>query len=123
MSIFMKSSSSSLTVEEERDLRAVGTTVLDTSVFEDRLYFYLMAMAAEREHEIIVRGIHAGIARARVSGTKSGKPIGRARVAPDKIEKIRETLATGAGILKTAKLCHTSATVVQRVKQEQAVAK
>ena len=38
-------------------------------------------MFAEFEREIIVERIHAGLARAREQGTKSGKPIGRPRTS------------------------------------------
>ena len=45
----------------------------------------MLVVFAEFERAIIQERINAGIARAREKGTKSGKPIGRARVDP-KIE-------------------------------------
>jgi DNA invertase Pin-like site-specific DNA recombinase len=39
-------------------------------------------------------------------GAKSGKPIGRARIAPAKEASIRAALASGKGILKVARVRH-----------------
>jgi hypothetical protein len=44
--------------------------------------------------------------RARVVGTKSGKPIGRARINSAKENAIRAALASGKGILKGARVRH-----------------
>jgi hypothetical protein len=49
--------------------------------------------------------IHAGIARARKNGTKTGKPIGRARTSRKVEDAIRASLASGNGIHKTAREC------------------
>jgi DNA invertase Pin-like site-specific DNA recombinase len=63
---------------------------------------------------------HTGLARAREKGTKSGKPIGRARIDPTREAAIRAALASGNGILKTARQCGTGTSVVQRIKAEMA---
>jgi hypothetical protein len=55
--------------------------------------------------------------RARKHGTKSGKPIGQPPLAQVKVEAIRAELARGAGILKTARLCGTGVSAVQRIKR------
>jgi hypothetical protein len=52
----------------------------------------------------------------REQGTKSGKPIGRARVDPKIEDTIRASLAGGKGILKTARECKVGSSTVQRVK-------
>jgi DNA invertase Pin-like site-specific DNA recombinase len=62
----------------------------------------MLGVFAEFERTIIQERINAGIARAREKGTKSGKPIGRARADP-KIEDTIRLLASGKGILKTAR--------------------
>jgi hypothetical protein len=58
----------------------------------------------------------SGIARARQCGTKSGKPIGRARIDPKVEEAIRVSLASGKGVLKTAREVKVGSGTVQRVK-------
>jgi DNA invertase Pin-like site-specific DNA recombinase len=40
----------------------------------------MLGVFAEFERAIIQERIHAGLARAREKGTKSGRPIGRARI-------------------------------------------
>ncbi len=50
---------------------------LDTSTPAGKAMFQMLAVFAEFEREIIAERIHAGLARAREQGTKSGKPIGR----------------------------------------------
>jgi DNA invertase Pin-like site-specific DNA recombinase len=60
----------------------------------------MLGVFAEFERAIIQERINAGIARAREKGTKSGKPIGRARVDRKTEDVIRASLASGKGILK-----------------------
>jgi DNA invertase Pin-like site-specific DNA recombinase len=80
----------------------------------------MLGVFAEFERAIIQERIHAGLARARVVGTKSGKPIGRARIGAAKEAAIRTALASGKGILRTARECGTGTSVVQRIKAEMA---
>jgi DNA invertase Pin-like site-specific DNA recombinase len=76
----------------------------------------VMASLAKQERLRHLERIHAGISKARQCGTKSGKPIGRARV-DQKIENaIRASLASGKGILKTARELKVGSGTVQRVK-------
>jgi DNA invertase Pin-like site-specific DNA recombinase len=89
---------------------------VDTSTPAGRALFQMLGVFAEFERAIIQERIHAGIARARVQGTKSGKPIGRARIAPDKEAAIRAALMTGKGILKIARELGVGSSVVQRIK-------
>jgi len=53
--------------------------------------------------------------RARLHGTKSGRPVGRPEVSADKVAEIKAMRATGAGILKTAKTLRVGVSVVQRL--------
>src|SRR5712671_1323329 len=73
---------------------------VDTSTPAGKALFQMLGVFAEFERSIIQERITAGIARARLVGTKSGKPIGRARIEPAKEAAIRAALATGKGILK-----------------------
>ena len=52
----------------------------------------------------------------REEGTKSGKPIGRARVDSKIEDAIRASLVGGRGILKTARECGVGSSTVQRVR-------
>jgi DNA invertase Pin-like site-specific DNA recombinase len=76
----------------------------------------VMASLAKQERLRHLERIHAGIARARQCGTKSGKPIGRARIDPKVEEAIRVSLASGKGVLKTAREVKVGSGTVQRVK-------
>jgi DNA invertase Pin-like site-specific DNA recombinase len=91
---------------------------VDTTTPAGRALFQMLGVFAEFERAIIQERIHAGLARARVVGTKSGKPIGRARIDAMKEAAIRTALASGKGILKTARECSTGTSVVQRIKAE-----
>ena len=55
---------------------------LDTSTPAGKALFQMLGVFAEFERSIIQERIAAGIARARAQGTRSGKPIGRARIDP-----------------------------------------
>ena len=67
---------------------------------------------------IIQEWSRAGLARAREKGTKSGRPMGRARIDATKEAAIRTALASGKGILRTAREGGTGTSVVQRIRAE-----
>ena len=58
---------------------------LNTSTPAGKAMFQMLGVFAEFEREIIAERIHAGLARAREQGTKSGNPIGR----PEKFGHVR----------------------------------
>ena len=91
---------------------------VDTTTPAGRALFQMLVVFAEFERAIIQERIHAGLARAREKGTKSGKSIGRPQIGWRKAEQIRAELRKGTGILKTARLTGTGVSTVQRVKQE-----
>ncbi len=77
-------------------------------------------MLAEFEREIIAERIHAGLARAREQGTKSGKPIGR---PPTSIERRRAVVGArkaGGSIRQIAGELRMSTATVQQVLREDA---
>ena len=78
----------------------------------------VMSSLAKQERLRHVERVHAGIARARIKGTQSGKPIGRPWIDKRKGAAIRAELAKGTGILKTARLCKVGTGTVQRIKRE-----
>jgi DNA invertase Pin-like site-specific DNA recombinase len=66
---------------------------------------------------MIVERVKAGISRAR----SQGKRLGRRPVVDAVVQRIREQLAGGSGILKTAKALNVGTGTVHRVKREMAV--
>jgi DNA invertase Pin-like site-specific DNA recombinase len=106
------------------ELSAVGCDLylekqaVDTTTPAGRALFQMLGVFAEFEREMIKARVNAGIERARKYGTKSGKPIGQAPLPPAKVEAIRAELAKGTGIIKTARLCGTGVSAVQRIKRE-----
>src|SRR5215472_1833352 len=101
------------------ELNAVGCDLylerqaVDTTTPAGRAMFQMLGVFAEFERAIIQERIRAGIARARVRGTKSGNPIGPPETPRIKIEAIKAELAKGTGVLKTARLCGCGVSVVQ----------
>ena len=89
---------------------------LDTSTPAGKALFQMLGVFAEFERAIIQERIYAGIARARAVGTKSGRPIGRAKISEEKEAAIRAALAAGKGVLKVAREVGTGSSVVQRIK-------
>jgi DNA invertase Pin-like site-specific DNA recombinase len=76
---------------------------------------FFLRVFAEFERGIIRERVNAGLARARVKGTK----LGRRRVAPAVEARILESRASGNGILKIGRKLGIGTSVVQRVfKQE-----
>jgi DNA invertase Pin-like site-specific DNA recombinase len=106
------------------ELNAVGCDLylerqaVDTTTPAGRALFQMLGVFAEFERAIIQERVHAGIARARKNGTKSGKPIGRARVGREVERAIAASLASGKGVLKTAREVGVGVGTVQRVKAE-----
>jgi DNA invertase Pin-like site-specific DNA recombinase len=91
---------------------------LDTTTPAGRALFQMLGVFAEFERSMIRSRVKAGLARARLHGTKSGRPIGQQPLARYKVEAIRAELAKGTGIIKTARLVGTGVSAVQRVKRE-----
>jgi DNA invertase Pin-like site-specific DNA recombinase len=89
---------------------------LDTTTPAGRAMFQMLGVFAEFERGIIVERVKSGLARAR----SQGKQLGRRPVCAEVVERIREQLATGAGILATAKALRVGTGTVHRVKREMA---
>ena len=74
----------------------------------------MLGVFAEFERAMIVERVKAGLSRARSQGKRLGRrPVGEAVVA-----RIREQLATGSGIVKTAKVLGVGTGTVHRIKRE-----
>jgi DNA invertase Pin-like site-specific DNA recombinase len=108
------------------ELRAKGVDLylhkqgLDTSTPHGKAMYGMLSVFAEFERDMIVERVNAGLARAKASGTKSGKAIGRPKVAGKVEELIKAELAKGTGVLKAAKLLGVGTGTVQRIKAEMA---
>jgi DNA invertase Pin-like site-specific DNA recombinase len=76
--------------------------------------FQMMGVFAEFERAMIVERVKAGLSRAR----NQGKRLGRRPVSNDVVQRIREQLAGGSGIIKTAKLIGCGVGTVHRIKRE-----
>jgi DNA invertase Pin-like site-specific DNA recombinase len=106
------------------ELKAAGCDLylerqaVDTTTPAGRALFQMLGVFAEFERSIIQERINAGIARARIVGTKSGKPIGRPKASAAKIAQICAELEKGTGIVKTARLVGVGVNLVQRIKHE-----
>jgi DNA invertase Pin-like site-specific DNA recombinase len=75
---------------------------------------------AEFERSMIRERVMAGLDRAKKLGTRSGRAIGRPKVAAAVENAVRARLAAGEGILKVAKGVGVGVATVQRVKREMA---
>jgi len=91
---------------------------LDTGTPAGKAMFQMLGVFAEFERSMIVQRVRAGIAKARASGTKSGKAFGRPRIPAKKEAAVRAALAAGTGIRKTAKLVGVGNETVSRIKRE-----
>jgi DNA invertase Pin-like site-specific DNA recombinase len=92
---------------------------LDTTTPAGKAMFQMMGVFAEFERSMIVERVRAGIARAKTSGTKSGKAFGRPRTAPEVEQRIRDALATPGrpGFHKIAAQFGVATGTVQRIAQ------
>jgi DNA invertase Pin-like site-specific DNA recombinase len=68
---------------------------LDTSTPAGRAMFQMLGLFAEFESSMIRERVLSGMARARISGTKSGRAIGRPPVRDDTREAIQTLLQAG----------------------------
>jgi DNA invertase Pin-like site-specific DNA recombinase len=91
---------------------------IDTSTPAGKALFQMLGVFAEFERAMIVERVKAGLARAKRTGTKSGRAIGRPRTTPEKENAVRVMLQSGSGIRKTAQALGVGVSVVQRVADE-----
>jgi DNA invertase Pin-like site-specific DNA recombinase len=76
--------------------------------------FQMMGVFAEFERAMIRERVNAGLKRARAQGKRLGRP----RVSANVEDAVRASLATGTGILKTARVLGVGTGTVQRIKDE-----
>jgi DNA invertase Pin-like site-specific DNA recombinase len=89
---------------------------LDTSTPSGKAMFQMMGVFAEFERSMIRERVLAGMSRAAASGTRSGKPIGRPRLASETEAGIRAALEKGdIGMRKVAVQFGVATGTVQRI--------
>ena len=88
---------------------------INTTTPAGKALFGMMGVFAEFERGIIQERVRAGLARAKVKGTKSGRPIGRPQVSAAIEDHIRKLRAEGLAMLKIAVRAGCGVSVVQRV--------
>jgi DNA invertase Pin-like site-specific DNA recombinase len=90
---------------------------IDTTTPAGKAMFQMMGVFAEFERSMIVERVRAGVARAKASGTKSGKAFGRPRVPVETEQRIRDALATPGrpGFHKIAAQFGVATGTVQRI--------
>jgi DNA invertase Pin-like site-specific DNA recombinase len=110
----------------------IHTQSVDTTTPAGRAMFGMLGIFAEFEREMINARVVAGIERVRGEIQRNGKftskagkthkRLGRPSADPKKVEKARQELASGTGVLKTAKLVGLGTGTVQRLKRAMAAA-
>jgi DNA invertase Pin-like site-specific DNA recombinase len=88
---------------------------LDTTTPAGKAMFQMMGVFAEFERAMIQERVRAGLRRAKESGTKSGKPIGRPTIDAELEARIRDMLAGGQSYRVTKAACGVSLGTVQRI--------
>ena len=87
---------------------------LDTTSPAGKAMFQMMGVFAEFERAMIQDRIRAGLTRAQANGKRLGRPA----MCDEIVTRIREQLAAGTGIHKTARLIGCGVGTVQKVKAE-----
>jgi DNA invertase Pin-like site-specific DNA recombinase len=85
---------------------------IDTTTPAGKAMFQMLGVFSEFERAMIRERVSAGLARARASGKRLGRP----QTGPEIEEAIRASLRAGVGVLKTAKTHGVGTSVVQRIK-------
>lgn len=94
---------------------------LDTSTPAGKAMFQMLGVFAEFEREIIAERIHAGLARAKEEGTRSGKAIGQPEVFGDVRDRVMALKEEGLGTRRIAERLKVSrATVIKALRTAEA---
>ena len=108
-------------VEFLNDLHASGVDLylhkqgIDTTTPGGKALFQMLGVFAEFEREIIRERVNAGLSRAKMHGTKSGKSIGRPKVSQETEKAILAAHQAGAGQLRISRNLGVGVSTVRRV--------
>lgn len=103
-----------------REFEALGVDLvvldqaIDTTTPAGRLLFHVLASISEFERDLIRDRVLAGLKRARVQGTRSGKRIGRPRTQYVHVERARALLAEGRSLRSVGRELGAHPTAVSR---------
>jgi len=87
---------------------------VDTTTPSGKAMFQMMGVFVEFERSMIQERVRAGLARARASGVRLGRP----KVGADKETRIRELLRQKVGICRVGKKVGVGTGTVQRIRAE-----
>ena len=88
---------------------------INTGTPAGKALFQMCGVFAEFERAMIRERVVTGIARSKVSGTKSGRPHGRPASIENPEPLVRQLRAEGKGMLKIAKELKIGVSTVQRI--------
>ncbi len=91
---------------------------IDTTTPGGKALFQMMGVFAEFERTMIQERIHAGLARAKKHGTKSGKPAGHPRINDKKRRAILAARKAGKSMNRITRELGVGSSTVQRVLAE-----
>ena len=118
---FARSSKHLVLALEEFQHLGVGFISLREAIDLDspmgKAMFVIIGAMAELEHELIRERVRAGLRRAQVQGTRTGKPIGRPRQVFHR-DRVAELRAQGQSLRAIARTLQVSPRTVARVLQE-----
>jgi DNA invertase Pin-like site-specific DNA recombinase len=86
---------------------------IDTSTPGGKAMFQMLGVFAEFERAMIAERVKAGLARAR----KSGKRLGRPLLSSDRELVVRKLLSENVGIVRAARITGVGVSAVQRIKK------
>jgi DNA invertase Pin-like site-specific DNA recombinase len=89
---------------------------LDTSTPAGRAMFQMLGVFAEFERSMIRERVKAGMARARISGTKTGNAIGRPTVVGNAKDKARDLLRAGHSEREVSRLLGIGKGTIHRLR-------
>ena len=110
-------------VETLGELQATGTDLylhrqaVDTTTPSGRALYGMLSVFSVFEREMIVERVNAGLARARLKGTRSGKAIGRPAAKSALLDRAREELRSGASVRTAAKASKLSVGKVAAIRR------
>lgn len=90
---------------------------IDPATTSGRLMLNMLATLAEYERELIVERVNAGIAAARMGGTRFGRPLSDPVVIADKLRIVTDARAKGRTAEEAARLVGWSRATLYRHQQ------
>ena len=90
---------------------------IDPATSTGRLMLNMLATLAEYERELIVERVNAGIAAARQSGTRFGRPLSDPTLISQKLELVNQARASGKTAAQAATLVGWSRATLYRHQQ------